>query len=225
MRPLFLAALLASGLGAEWRSDFPVDPNNLGPSGYNPYFILTPGHSLHFVEGKTRRAITVLRHTVVIDGIECRIVEDREEKNGQPVEVTRDFFAIDRSTGDVYYFGEDVDIYKKGKVASHKGSWRSGVGDAKFGLMMPGTLRAGDRFMQERAPKQKALDRSEVIGLGDRVVTPAGTFEAVHMRDSSAIERGSDDKWYAPGIGLVRDGKAVLVKIGQAAETARPSRN
>src|SRR5690349_24251937 len=29
---------------------FPVDAANLGISGQNPYFILTPGHTLHFVE-------------------------------------------------------------------------------------------------------------------------------------------------------------------------------
>jgi hypothetical protein len=212
---LLVGAMLASGLAGEWRSDFPVDPNNLGIAGSNPYFILTPGHTLHFVEGSARRTMTVLPQTVTIDGIDCRVVEDREEKKGKPVEITRDFYAIDRVSGDVYYFGEDVDIYKGGKVVSHKGSWRSGVGDAKFGLMMPGTIRVGDRFMQERAPKQKALDRSEVLGTGEKVVTPAGTFECVRMRDSSAIERGSDEKWYAPGVGLVKDGKAVLVKQGR----------
>jgi len=215
MRLVLLGAIFAAGLAAEWRSDFPVDPNNLGPTGENQYFVLTPGHTLHFVEGKVRRTMTVLRKTLVIDGVECGIIEDREEKNGKPVEITRDYYAVDRSTGDVYYFGEDVDIYKGGKVASHKGSWRSGVGDAKFGLMMPGTIKVGDRFMQERAPKQKALDRSEVIATGEKIVTPAGTFECVHMRDSSPIERGSDDKWYAPGVGLVKDGKAVLVKPGR----------
>lgn len=206
---------MASVLAAEWRSDFPVDPRNLGPSGHNPYFILTPGHTLHFAEGSTRRTLTVLARTVVIDGVECRVVEDREEKNGKPLEVTRDYFAADRSTGDVYYFGEDVDIYRNGRIVSHKGAWRSGVGDAKFGLMMPGTIRVGDRFMQERAPKQKALDRSEIVAVGEKVVTPAGSFTCVRVRDSSPIERGGEDKWYAPGIGLVKDGKAVLVKQGR----------
>ena len=157
MRLLLVSALVASALGAGWRSDFPVDPNLLGPSGSNPYFVLTPGHTLHFTEGSTRRTITVLAQTEIIDGVECRVVEDREVKNGKPVEVTRDFFAIDRASGDVYYFGEDVDIYKGGKIVSHKGSWRSGVGDARYGLMMPGALRVGDRFMQERAPKRRRL--------------------------------------------------------------------
>lgn len=215
MRLALAAALMVSALPAEWRSDFPVNPYNLGPSGNHPYFNLTPGHTLHFVEGSVRRTVTVLAKTAVIDGVECRVVEDREEKKGKPLEVTRDYFAIDRTTGDVYYFGEDVDIYRNGRVASHKGSWRSGVQDARFGLMLPGTIRVGDRFMQERAPKQRALDRSEVVAVGEKVVTPAGTFTCLRVRDSSAIEKGGEDKWYAPGIGLVKDGKAVLVKQGR----------
>jgi hypothetical protein len=206
---LLVAAALSA---AEWRTTFPVDAHNLGVDGANPYFPLQPGHSLVLVQGKTRNTVTVLAETKTIDGVECRIVLDREEKNGKPVEITRDYYAIDKTTGDVYYFGEEVDIYKRGKVASRKGSWLSGKDDARFGLMMPGTITVGDRFMQERAPKQRALDRSEVIAVGETVVTAAGAFETVHMRDSSAIEKGSDDKWYARNVGLVKDGKAVLAR-------------
>jgi hypothetical protein len=217
---VLLLALLPAFCAAEWRTDFPVDVNNLGTDGHNPYFPLQPGHTLQFVNGKVRNTVTVLAETKTIDGVECRVVVDREEKNGQPVEITRDYYTIDRSTGDVYYFGEEVDIYKRGKVVSHKGSWMSGVDDAKFGLMMPGKITVGDRFMQERAPKQRALDRSEVIAEGEKVVTPAGTLEALHLRDSSAIERGADDKWYAREVGLVKDGKAVLVRAGDARPAA-----
>lgn len=214
-RPLVLVFVAASALAAAqaYRSEFAPDPKNLGVEGANPYFVLTPGYKLHFVEGATRDTWTVLRETVVIDGVECRVIEDREEKNGKPVEITRDYYAIDRSSGDVYYFGEDVDEYRNGKLAGHGGSWRSGIDGAKYGLMMPGKIAVGDRFAQERAPKQKAMDRSEVVGTGEKVVTPAGEFECVHMKDSSPIEKAIDHKWYAPGVGLVKDGKAVLVKI------------
>ena len=53
-----------------------------------------------------------------------------------------------------------------------------------------------------------------MIAVGETSSTPAGTFETVHMRDSSAIEKGGDDKWYARNVGLVKDGKAVLVRAG-----------
>jgi len=217
--PLLLAVTALSG--AEWRTVFPVDANNLGVDGSNPYFPLQPGHTLVLVQGKTRNTVTVLAETKIIDGVECRVVVDREEKKGKPVEITRDYYTIDRTTSDVYYFGEEVNIYKRGKVVSHEGSWLSGKDDAKFGLMMPGNITVGDRFMQERAPKQRALDRSEVIAVGEKVVTPAGTFEAVHMRDSSVLEKGAGDKWYARNVGLVKDGKAVLARTGDSRPPAR----
>ena len=43
-------------------------------------------------------------------------------KGGKLVEVTRDYYALDSVTNDVYYMGEDVDVYQNGKVASHAGS-------------------------------------------------------------------------------------------------------
>ena len=73
----------------------------------------------------------------------------------------RALWVFRESSADVYYFGEEVDVYKGGKVTSHQGSWMSGVDAAKFGLMIPGKPVAGARFVQELAPKQKAMDRSE----------------------------------------------------------------
>jgi hypothetical protein len=214
---LFLAGLLMPGGAGEWRSEFTVDRENLGTAGANPYFILEPGHRLHFVDGATRMTMTVLAETKMVDGVETRVVEDREEKNGKPLEITRDYYAIDKLTGDVYYFGEDVDVYKGGRIVSHEGAWLSGVDGAKFGLMIPGQPVAGDRFFQEQAPKQKAMDRSELVSTGAKIATPAGVFEnCLHVKDSSAVERGSTHKWYAPGVGLVKDGGLALVKIEKA---------
>jgi cytoskeletal protein CcmA (bactofilin family) len=38
----------------------------------------------------------------MVDGVETRVVEDRETRNGQLIELTRDYYAADRVTGDVY---------------------------------------------------------------------------------------------------------------------------
>jgi len=140
------AATLGSQAGKDWQSAFPVDKKTLGVKGSNPYFILTPGYQLSFKHGNDTDTLTVLNETKVIDGVEARVVEDRETKNGQLVELTRDYYAIDSVTNDVYYFGEDVDVYKNGKVAGHEGAWLSGVKGAKFGLMMPGKPAPGQRF-------------------------------------------------------------------------------
>ena len=151
----------------------------------------------------------------MIDGIETRVVEDREMKNGQLVELTRDYYAIDSATNDVYYFGEDVDVYKNGKVAGHEGAWLSGVKGAKFGLMMPGQPKAGQRFYQEQAPGV-GMDRAEIVSDNEKVTTPEGTFEkCIHVVETSALEKGmKDHKWYAAGVGQVKDAELVLVRHG-----------
>jgi hypothetical protein len=196
----------------EWRDTFTVAKANWTSTGRNPYFILEPGHRQTYKHGQTVLTITVLSETRVVDGVETRIVEEREEKNGQPAEVSRNFFAIDRSTSDVYYFGEEVDIYKNGKLVDHEGAWLAGKDGAKFGLMMPGQVKVGDKFYQEVAPGE-AMDRAEIVSLDERLETPAGTFEhCVHVVESSPLEKGVSHKWYAPGVGLIKDDQSVLQK-------------
>jgi hypothetical protein len=142
-----------------------------------------------------------------------RIVEERETEGGQLAEVSRNYFAIDKTTGDVYYFGEDVDEYKNGKVTGHEGAWLSGVNGARFGLMVPAKPKVGDRYYQEIAPKV-AMDRAEVLGISEQVKVPAGVFaNCLHTKESSGIESGSEDKWYAPDVGLIKDADFVLAKI------------
>jgi hypothetical protein len=197
-----------------WRSNLPVDKKILASTGANPYFVLTPGVRFYYEHGKDTDTVTVLNETKVIDGVVTRSVEDRETKNGQLAELTHDYYAIDPATKDVYYFGEDVDVYKGGKVVGHEGAWLSGMKGAKFGMMMPGAIKVGQKFYQEQAPGV-GMDRAEVVAVGETVTTPAGTFKnCVHTKETSALEKGmADHKWYAPGVGMVKEGEFVLVKI------------
>ena len=198
----------------EWRSDFHAERKNLGLTGKNPYFILSPGLRLHYREGKTTLTRTVLPDTEIVDSVRVYVVEDREKQDSNLVEVARDYYAIDKTTNDVYYFGEKVDSYSKGKVISHAGTWLSGGQGAAFGLQMPFAIKLGDMFYQELAPKV-AMDRAEVVGKDEKVVTLAGTFEhCVHFKETSNLEKGAfDQKWYAPGVGMIKDNGLVLVKI------------
>jgi hypothetical protein len=79
--------------------------------------------------------------------------------------------------------------------------------------MMPGTPKAALKFYQELAPKV-GQDRAEIISVDEKITTPAGTFEkCVHVVETSALEKGlHDHKWYAPGVGQVRDAEMLLVK-------------
>jgi hypothetical protein len=206
--------LVAAALAAQnFQATFSNDKKNLGVKGSNPYFPLTPGYKLSYRHGNDTDTLTVLDKTKVIDGVECRVTEDREMKNGKVIELTLDYYAIDSVTNDVFYFGEDVDVYKNGKVVSHEGSWLSGVKGAKFGLMMPGTPQVGQRFYQEQAPGV-GMDRFEILSNNEKVSTPAGTFgKCLHIVETSALEKGMrDHKWYAAGVGPVKDQQLVLVE-------------
>src|SRR5262249_52063806 len=131
-------------------------------------------------------------------------------------EVSRNYFAISKRTNDVYYFGEDVDVYKAGKIVNHEGAWQSGVAGARFGLMMPGVPVLRAKYYQELAPGL-AMDRAEIVGLSGTMLTAAGNFAHVlKIVETSPLEPGtSESKYYAPNVGLLQDGSLKLVRYGR----------
>ena len=209
--------LALSAQTGSWRQSFPTDGLDLRTVGENTFFMLKPGYQLTLREsGKTPTTllVTVLNETKNVGGIEARVVEERESKGAELVEVSRNYFAIDDKTKDVYYLGEDVDMYKNGKITSHEGSWHHGTAGARLGLFVPGKPAVGLRFYQEQAPGV-AMDRVEIVSLIDTLTTPAGTFKGcLKIRESSPLEPlVRDYKTFAPGIGLIKDGDAVLVSF------------
>ena len=199
----------------EWQQDFNISARTLISNGRNPYFILEPGFELVFESNYEKLVITVLDETMDIGGIMTRIVEEREWKNGQLIEVSRNFFAMCKETRDVFYFGEEVDDYNNGKVIGHGGEWRADSPGTKPGLIMPGTPKVGMKYYQEIAPGI-AMDRAEVISLNEKFKTPAGTFDnCLKTQEGSALKIWEKEfKHYAEGIGLIQDGNMLLVKYG-----------
>jgi hypothetical protein len=227
---LTLGACLGSGTwSGTWTSDFPTERDELASTGRNQYFVLEPGYTLVLEGGNAQLIITVLNETKMVDGVETRVVEERETKGGKLIEVARNYFAISKRTNDVFYFGEDVDMYKDGKIVSHAGTWLSGVNGSKFGLMMPGRPLVNARYYQEVAPKI-ALDRATIVSVSETVKTPAGEFtNCLKVEETTPLERFvTEYKHYAPGIGMVQDGKLKLVKVVRANEpkksAAQPTR-
>jgi hypothetical protein len=195
-----------------WRDRFEVNKSDLLPTGNNPFITMQPGRVLKLKHGIDTLTITILPDTQDVDGVRAGVLEERETKNGRLVEVSRNFLATHRGTGDVYYFGEDVDNYKDGKIISHDSAWRAGVRGARFGLMIPAKPLAGQRFFQEIAPKV-AMDRVEVVSIDETVKTPAGTFEhCVHLRETTPLERDVSHKYYASGIGIIKDDEFELAE-------------
>lgn len=182
----------------------------------NPFFPLPVGHRV-VLEGEEGGGhllvrITSLDETETVAGVETRVVEEYEAKEGQVVEISRNFFA-QAQDGTVCYFGEDVDIYDgTGNVTSHLGAWRAGDGRNRPGIFMPPSLEVGQAFRQEIAPGI-AEDQAKVIALDEVTGVPAGTFEdTVTMRDGSPLDGSSGEKVYARGIGLIVDGPARLTR-------------
>ncbi len=186
--------------------------------GSTQYFILEPGYQL-VLEGSednetVRLVITVLDETKKIGDIETRVVEENESVNGETIEISRNFFAFCEETSSVYYFGEEVDIYKNGEVVNHEGAWTA-VGDNKAGIIMPGLILLGARYYQEIAPGA-AMDRAEIISMTVNLLTPAGYFsDCLKILESTPLEPDEREfKIHAPGIGLVQDENLLLVKYG-----------
>jgi len=195
-----------------WRDHFEVDRAQLAATGRNPWLTMAPGRVLELAEHGNTLRITVLPETKVVDGVTCGILEERETKKGALIEVSRNYFATDPATHDVYYFGEDVDNYRDGKIVHHESAWLAGEKGARFGLMVAGRPVKGDRWFQEIAP-DVAMDRVEVVDVDATVKTPAGTFEhCLHLQETTPLESDVSHKYFAPGIGLVKDDGFELAK-------------
>lgn len=191
---------------AGWTTSFLEEKADLTSTGRNPYFILDPGYFSVLEKGEEQLTITVLHETKKVDGVECRVVEEKETEGGKVKEKSRNYFAISKRTNSVFYFGEDVG-----------GAWLSGEKGAKFGLMMPGTLLLKAKYYQEIAPGV-AMDRAEILSMTETVITPAGTFKhCLKIKETTPLDANENEhKFYAPGIGLVQEGELKLVKYGRA---------
>jgi hypothetical protein len=203
----------AEGEGAkEWTKDFAIEQCEFSSVGANRFFILKPGHQLVLEGGGEKVVITVLDETEKVGSVETRVVEEREYANGELKEVSRNFFAICKNTGNVFYFGEDVDDYKNGKIVRHSGAWRADKKNSQAGVIMPGTILLGARYYQEIAPN--AMDRAENVRVNVTLKTPAGTFKnCLRTEETSGLDPDEKCyKTYAPGIGLIQDEDLLLTE-------------
>ena len=206
----------------KWTDSFMLSECDFSPIGNNTYFILKPGYQLVYAgidEGtNVKLTTTVLNETKVINGIETRIVEERATNNdtGELFELSRNYFAICDQTNSVFYFGEDVDWYKDGKIVNHTGAWKHGINNAKAGLIMPGIVLLGARYHQETAPNVE-IDRAELISINETVNTPIGKFEnCLQVKETDALQPSEEGayKYYAPKIGQVKDEMLNLISYG-----------
>jgi hypothetical protein len=134
-------------------------------------------------------------------GVKTLVYSDRVFLNGQLKEETSDYLAQDRA-GNVWYFGEAVDNYEKGKFKDHHGAWLAGVDGAKPGIWMTAKQEVGREYRQEYY-KGEAEDWAKVVATDASVKVPAGSFEnCTKILEWTPLEPDAKaHKYYCPETG------------------------
>jgi hypothetical protein len=188
-----------------------LDPDDFTTRITNPWWPMRVGTRWVYRETAPdatvqRVVVSVLRTTkLVANGVTARVVHDVATEDGEPKEVTDDWYAQDRC-GNVWYLGEATTEYENGKPVSTRGSFEAGVNGAQAGVIVPAQPKPGMRYRQEYARGQ-AEDRGEVFSLREQVEVPYGHFRrgrVLMTRDLNPLEpKVLEYKFYARGIGPV----------------------
>ncbi len=184
----------------------------------NTYLPLAPGVILNYrMEGEeeVETIVTeVLATTRVVNGVACVIFHDRvtlDQGDGDVlIEDTNDWFAQD-DNGNVWYMGEEVINYEyndEGELVetNDDGSWEAGVDGALPGIAMWNSPSAGESYYQEYY-EGEAEDMGMIVALDVEVELENGTVyeNCLQTLDWNSIDPILEYKYYAPGIGLIKE--------------------
>jgi hypothetical protein len=160
---------------------------------------------------------TVLRRTrrFTIAGapVDAAVIRDDAYEDGELVERTHDYFA-QADDGTVYYLGEDVDNYRRGRVVNHHGSWLFGRDTDVPGVAMPADPQLGQQWHFEDVPGVTTeSDRVEESGMRARAGGRDFTG-VIRVQEFTQPEGEVEYKLYAPGTGVILeyppDGRVAL---------------
>ena len=190
------------------------EPANIDPAEFtteitNPYWPMAVGSKWVYreadPEGDLRVEVTVTDQTKQIaNGVEARVVHDEVSRDGEPVEVTDDWYAQD-ADGNIWYLGEDTAEYENGKVVSREGSFEAGVDGAEAGVIMPADPQPGLEYRQEYL-QGEAEDYASVIGFALQVEVPAARYDNVlQTQDVNPLgdPQQVENKFFAKDVGPV----------------------
>ena len=216
-----LALVLAAGAAAPATllPDFDAARFVRGAEVDNKYFPLPPGRRAVLrargVEDgepiRERSELRVLRKPgPTILGVRATTQLDKSYEDGLLVEKTFDYFAQD-TRGNVWYLGEDVTNFRyddDGNLIGkdHESAWRAGRRGAKPGWIMPAKQVIGQKYFQEFARKDEALDKGQTHKIVRNLTVGGETYARVlRVLETNPFEPGDREfKYYAPGVGLVR---------------------
>ncbi len=170
----------------------------------NPYFPLVPGYRWLYEAGDETIEVTVTEETVEILGVECFVVKDVVKENGEVIEDTDDWYAVDRDQN-VWYFGELTLEFEGGVLQGIEGSWEAGVDYAKPGLIMLAEPEVDAVYRQEFLLGE-VEDLGQVLTITGSAEVPAASCDGdcVITKDFTPVEPGNiTNKYYAAGIGLI----------------------
>jgi hypothetical protein len=186
-----------------------LDPADFTTEIDNPYWPMEPGSRWVYRETDTegtvqRVVVTVTNETKTIaNGVEARVVHDVVTEDGEPVEVTDDWYAQD-ADGNIWYMGEDTTEYENGKPVSTAGSFEAGVDGAQPGIIMPAKPEPGTTYRQEYYAGE-AEDAGEIVSIDAQAEVPFGHFKpALMTQDTNPLEpKVLEFKFYARDVGPV----------------------
>jgi hypothetical protein len=209
--PLLLSTAVApaSATGKDRKFQHPLRINNR-------LFTLQPGTQFVYDGTVTddegthphRVVFTVTDMVKRIGGVNTRVVWDQDINDGELTEAELAFFAQDRR-GNVYTMGEYPEEYENGRFVGAPSTWIHGQQRAQAGILVPGHPKLGMRFVQGRAPAVDFYDVGVVKRLHARACTKVRCYKNTTLIEESAPlvpGDGSQLKYYAPGVGLVRIG-------------------
>lgn len=180
------------------------------------WYPLQPGHRLDYRgssldEGERLHhgvTIIVTDLTKVIDGVENVVVWERDYSDGELVETELALFAQD-DAGNIWHMGEYPEEWEDGEFDKAP-AWVHGIAGATAGITIPADPRTGTPdYAQGFAPKPiNWIDRGRVYRTGERTCVPESCYSDVVVVEEfeRTIPEAFQDKYYAPGVGVVRVG-------------------
>ena len=189
----------------------------------NRYFPLAIGSKWEFGGKGEQVKLEILDRTKQIDGVTCVVLRDQVFVDGQLVEDTDDWFALDRDAN-AWYCGEEVKDYETfaddrpatPELVAIDGSFKVARDGAKAGIIFLAQPKLGETYREEFSIAN-AEDVSSVMSTNyrygadselDRFVPAAlarqlCNGDCVVLNAFTAASPGKvERKYYAPGIGF-----------------------